>query len=174
VKRQTLEIVEPVIGPAPLAHPGDACSARHFSPAIVVLIDPDALAVGDLIQEPRGDDFSRRIFQAFDFVEQTVIHLTQQRVHQNVNLFEIAHEPARIERATHCDRDPVIVAMQIAASMTLGNKRKMMSRFKPIGSTDPCLLRCVMENAPFIGCGIRGERSCRNGSVHGIPISLCV
>ena len=58
---------------APVGSSGYACSARHFSPAIVVLIDPDALAVGDLIQEPRGDDFSRRIFQAFYFVEQTVI-----------------------------------------------------------------------------------------------------
>ena len=126
-------------GPDPLAHPGYACSARHFSPAIVVLIDPDALAVGDLIQEPRGDDFSRRIFQAFYFVEQTVIDLMQKRVHQNIDLFEIAHEPARIEGAPHGDRDPVIVPMQIATPMTLRNKRKVMSRFKPIGSTDPCL-----------------------------------
>ena len=79
-------------GPDPLAHPGDAYSARHFSPAIVILIDPDALAVRDLIQEPRGDDFSRRIFQAFYFVEQTVIHLTQERIHKSINLLEIAHE----------------------------------------------------------------------------------
>lgn len=44
-------------------------SARHFGPTVVVLVYADTLAVRNLVQEPCGNNLSRRVLQPFDFIE---------------------------------------------------------------------------------------------------------
>jgi len=75
-------------------------SPHDLRPTVVILIDANALAIGNMVLEPGRDDFGHGIVQALDVIEQAVIELPQQRLHNGIDLGEVAHEAARAPRST--------------------------------------------------------------------------
>jgi len=137
-------------------------------------MDANPLASWNAIQEPRCDDFGGGIFKAVDVIEQTMIELPQQRLHDGIDLGKVLDEAARVDAAEQHDRDAVIVTVQIPAAMVFRHARKIVSGFEPVPTADSRLLDRFARATAFGRSGGGPIDGCRgNMLVHGIPIRLC-
>jgi hypothetical protein len=99
---------------------------RNFSPTVVVLVDSHAFASFDALKEPGCDDFGRRVFEAFYFIEKVVIDFFDERHDFSINFGKIPHKAARIEFPAHDDIDPIIVPVHIFALVAFRQEREVM------------------------------------------------
>ena len=108
-----------------------------LSPTIVILVYPHAFAPLNALEEPARDNFRGGIFKACYFVQKPMIHLSDHRHDRGVHLGEVHHESPRVELSGHHNFNPVVVAMQIPASVAFRQKWQMVSRLETVSAADP-------------------------------------
>jgi hypothetical protein len=108
----------------------------NLSPAIVILVYPYTFAPFNALEEPVRDDFRGGIFKALYFVQQPMIHLFDNRHDRCVHLGKVHHESPRVELSRHDHFNPVVVAMQIPASVAFRQKWKIVSGLETVNAAD--------------------------------------
>ena len=108
-----------------------------LSPTIVILVDPYAFAPFNALEEPVRDNFRGGIFKACYFVQKPMIHLLDHKHDRCVHLGEVHHESPRVELSGHDNFNPVVVAMQIPASVAFRQKWQMVSGLETVRAADP-------------------------------------
>ena len=108
-----------------------------LGPTIVILVYPYTFAPFNALEEPVRDNFRGGIFKAFYFVEEPMIYLFDKRHDLCVQLGEVHHESPRVELSGHDNFKPVVVAMQIPASVAFRQKGKMMSGLETVSAANP-------------------------------------
>ena len=108
-----------------------------LSPTIVILVDPYAFAPFNALEEPVRDNFRGGIFKPFYFVQEPMIYLLDHRHDRCVHLGEVHHESPRVELSGHDNFNPVVVAMQIPASVAFRQKWQMVSGLETVRAADP-------------------------------------
>src|ERR1700733_13481629 len=108
-----------------------------LSPTIVILVDPYAFAPFNALKEPVRDNFRGGIFKACYFVQKPMINLFDDRHDRCVHLGEVHHESPRVELSRHDNFNPVVVAMQIPASVAFRQKGQMVSGLETVSASDP-------------------------------------
>jgi hypothetical protein len=108
-----------------------------LSPTIVILVNPYTFAPFNALEEPVRDNFRGGIFKACYFVQKPMIHLFDDRHDRCVHLGEVHHESPRVELSGHDNFNPVVVAMQIPASVAFRQKWQMMSGLETVDAADP-------------------------------------
>jgi hypothetical protein len=109
----------------------------NLSPTIVILVYPDTFAPFDALEEPARDNFCGGIFETLYFVQQPMIYLFDDRHDPCVDFGEVHHESPRVELSGHDNLNPVVVAMQIPASVAFRQKWKIMRGLEAIGAANP-------------------------------------
>jgi hypothetical protein len=108
-----------------------------LSPTIVILVDPYAFAPFNALEEPARDNFCGGIFKPFYFVQKPMIYLFDHRHDRRVHLGEVHHESPRVELSRHDYFNPVVVAMQVPASVAFRQEWKMVSGLETVSAADP-------------------------------------
>ena len=108
-----------------------------LGPAIVILEYPDTFAPFNALEEPVRDNFGGGIFKAFYFVQKPMIYLFDHRHDRCVHLGKVHHESPRVQLAGHHNFKPVVVAMQIPASVAFRQKWKMMGGLETVRAANP-------------------------------------
>jgi hypothetical protein len=106
-------------------------------PTIVILVYPYAFAPFNALEEPVRDNFRGGIFKACNFVQKPMIDLVDHGHDRCVHLGEVHHESPRVELSGHDNFNPVVVAMQIPASVAFRQKWQMMSGLETVDAADP-------------------------------------
>ena len=75
----------------------------------------------DLFPDPNGDVFGGRVFQSGDIIDQPVIQLVNNSVHDIFEFFEV-HDPAKlwVGRSFDVDLELIGMTVHIAALMSFG------------------------------------------------------
>jgi hypothetical protein len=124
---------------AALAHMQNLLIALNpdLSPTIVILVYPYTFAPFNALEEPVRDNFRGGICKAFYFVQKPMIYLFDNRHDLCVHLGEVHHESPRVELSGHDNFNPVVVAMQIPASVALRQKWKIVSGLETVSAANP-------------------------------------
>jgi hypothetical protein len=107
------------------------------SPTIVILVYPYTFAPINALEEPVRDNFRGGIFEACYFVQKPMIYLFDNRHDRCVHLGEVHHESPRVDPSGHDNFNPVVVAMQILASVAFRQKWKIMCGLETVNAADP-------------------------------------
>jgi len=109
----------------------------NLSPTIVILVYPYTFASLNALEEPARDNFCGWICKAFYFVQKPMVYLFDNRHDLRVHLGEVHHESPWVELSRHHNFNPVVVTMQIPASVAFRQKWKMMSGLETVSAADP-------------------------------------